>query len=120
MKWYLQAMTRYAQFSGRARRKEYWYFFLFNILIAMVLAFVDALTGTFSAEASIGALSGLYMLAVLVPGVAVTVRRLHDTNRSGWWVLIGLVPLLGLLLLVFTVAAGQSGENDYGPDPKRA
>ena len=120
MNWYLDVLkTKYAQFSGRARRKEYWMFFLFNILIAIGLAIVDSITGTMSETAGFGLLGGLYTLAVLVPGIAVTVRRLHDTNRSGWWFLIGLVPLIGfIVLLVFFCRDGTAGENQYGPSPK--
>ncbi len=77
--------------------KEYWYFFLFNIIISIVLGFIDGVTGSFSPEAGMGLLGGIYMLAVLIPGIAVSVRRLHDTNRSGWWMLISLIPLIGAI-----------------------
>jgi uncharacterized membrane protein YhaH (DUF805 family) len=84
MTWYLEVLKKYAVFKGRARRKEYWYFVLFNTLITIVLGIIDGVTGLVSAEAGIGLLSGLYTLAVLIPSIAVSVRRLHDTNRSGW------------------------------------
>jgi len=113
MSWYLTVLKKYAVFSGRARRKEYWMFFLFNIIIASVLGFIEGLAG------GPGVLGSLYGFAVLIPGVAVSVRRLHDTNRSGWWLLIGLVPLIGsIVLLVFMVQDGQPGENQHGPNPK--
>jgi uncharacterized membrane protein YhaH (DUF805 family) len=119
MNWYFQVLKKYAVFGGRARRKEYWYFVLFNILISIVLAIIDRVAGTLSASGGIGLLGGLYMLAVLIPGLAVSVRRLHDTNRSGWWFLIVLVPLIGaIVLLVFFVQDSQPSENQYGPNPK--
>lgn len=119
MSCYLAVLEKYAVFTGRARRREYWYFFLFNILILILLAGIDAAIGAFSPQARIGPLSGLYSLAVLIPGLAVSVRRLHDTNRSGWWILIALVPLVGAVgLLVFLVQDSQTGQNQYGPSPK--
>ena len=119
MNWYLEVWKKYATFEGRARRKEYWYFQLFNVLAALVLAFIDMMVGSFSEEAGIGLLSGLYCLAVILPSIAVQVRRLHDTNRSGWWILIGLVPLVGsLVMLVFSVLDSQPGANRFGPNPK--
>ncbi len=119
MNWYLEVLKKYAVFGGRARRKEYWYFFLFNILISIVLGIIDGMTGSFSSEAGIGLLGGLYSFAVLIPGIAVSVRRLHDTNRSGWWLLIALVPFIGaIVLLVFMVQDSQPDENQYGPNPK--
>lgn len=131
MNHYISVLTRYATFTGRARRTEYWMFTLFNALVAIVLATVDAVvfgTGSFSALSgggsasvgvSLGVLSTVYSLAVLLPGLAVTVRRLHDTDRSGWWVLIALVPFVGgIVLLVFLVLEGVRGPNRYGADPK--
>jgi len=118
--WYLAALKKYAVFAGRARRKEYWYFFLFNLVILCVLAFIDRVTGTFSREFSLGRYSGLYMLAALTPSLAVLVRRLHDTNRSGWWMLLGFIPVGGaILLLVLCALDSQPGENQYGPNPKQ-
>lgn len=119
MNWYLEALKKYAVFDGRARRKEYWYFMLFNFIFSFGLLIVDVVIGAFSAEVSMGLLSGIYTLAVLIPGIAVSVRRLHDTNRSGLWLLIGIIPLIGgLILLVFMVQDSQPGENQYGPHPK--
>ena len=119
MNWYLQVLKKYAVFTGRAQRAEYWYFFLFNLLITIGLAFIDGLLGTYSAENGYGLLSGLYTLAVLIPGIAVGVRRLHDTSRSGWWILIGLIPLIGaIVLIVFFVQDSTPGENQHGPNPK--
>jgi uncharacterized membrane protein YhaH (DUF805 family) len=112
MNWYLEVLKKYAVFSGRARRKEYWYFVLFNFIIMVILSIIDQAINS-------AILSTIYSLAVLIPSIAVTVRRLHDTNRTGWWVLIGLIPLIGLIvLLIFTVQGSQKGENQYGPNPK--
>ncbi|TMH09563.1 MAG: DUF805 domain-containing protein [Betaproteobacteria bacterium] len=119
MNWYLQALKKYADFSGRARRREYWFFVLFNIIISIVLTVCDVVLGTYNAAASIGILTGIYTLAVLIPGIAVSVRRLHDTGRSGWWLLIVLVPLIGwIVLLIFMLIDSQPGQNAYGPSPK--
>ena len=119
MNWYLEALKKYAVFSGRARRKEYWYFCLFNMIISIVLAVVDGVTGSYSAEAGIGLLGGIYALAILVPGIAVSVRRLHDTDRSAWWLLVALIPLIGaIVLFVFMVLDSKPGENQYGANPK--
>ena len=121
MSWYLEALKKYAVFHGRSRRAEYWYFVLFNLIVAIVLAGIDALLGTFSSAQNIGLLSGIYSLAVLIPTLAVTFRRLHDIDRSGWWILINLVPLIGtIVLLVFALMDGTPGDNRYGPNPKGA
>lgn len=120
MDWYVGVLKNYTGFSGRARRKEYWFFTLFNVLIVIALAILDSMLGTFNAATGYGLLSFIYTLGVLIPSVAVAIRRLHDTNRSGWWLLLGLVPLIGgLVLLVFLVLDGTQGSNDYGPDPKQ-
>jgi uncharacterized membrane protein YhaH (DUF805 family) len=120
MNWYLEALTKkYATFEGQARRKEYWFFALFYVLVFLVLALVDGVTGTFNEDAGLGLLSGLYVLATFIPSLAVMVRRLHDTDRSGWWVLIGLIPVLGdIALIVLACLDSQSGANRFGPNPK--
>ena len=121
MNWYLAVLKKYAVFDGRARRKEYWFFVLFNIIFALVLAFIDGMVGTFDPESGYGVLSGIYGLAVFIPGIAVSIRRLHDTDRSGWWILICLIPLIGAIwLLILFVLDGTAGQNQYGPDPKVA
>lgn len=85
----------------------------------LVLSFIDGMIGLYSIEAGLGVLSGIYTLAVLIPSLAVTVRRLHDIGRSGWWLLIAFIPLIGaLILLIFTVLDSKPGSNQYGPDPK--
>ena len=121
MDWYIQVLKKYAVFSGRARRKEYWFFVLFNILISVGLSFVDGMLGTVNVETGTGILGGIYSLAVLIPSIAVLVRRLHDTDRSGWWALIGLIPIIGwIVLLIFVVQDSHAGQNQYGPNPKEA
>jgi uncharacterized membrane protein YhaH (DUF805 family) len=115
MNWYIEVLRKYAVFNGRAQRTEYWMFFLFNIIITVVLGLIDRLFGIS------GVLSGIYGLAVLIPGIAVSIRRLHDTNRSGWWLLISLVPVIGtIVLLVFMVQDSQPDTNQYGPNPRAA
>lgn len=120
MHWYLDVLKKYAVFQGRARRKEYWMFTLFSMLIYIGLMIIEGILGMGS-EGGIGLLSLFYSLGVLLPSLAVTVRRLHDTGRSGWWLLIGLIPLVGgIVLLVFMVLDGQPGSNQYGPNPKES
>ncbi len=112
MTWYILALKKYAIFNGRSRRMEYWAFNLVNLLILSVLGAVDYMTGTLR-------LSPIFALAVLIPTLSVTVRRLHDTNRSGGWLLILLVPILGeLLFLIYMLLEGKRARNQYGPDPK--
>jgi len=120
MNWYLKVVRdNYANFSGRARRQEYWMFFLINVLITIGLSVVDGILGF--GVGTFGLLSMLYGLAVLIPGLAVGVRRLHDTGRSGWWILIALIPLLGaIVLIIFLVMDSEPGSNQYGPNPKGA
>lgn len=118
MKWYIAVLKKYAVFNGRAHRKEYWMFFLFNLIFAFALGFIEGFIGIAS-QVNYSVLSTLYGLAVLIPGIAVAVRRLHDTDRSGFWLFIGLIPLVGtIILLVFFVTDSQAGDNKYGPDPK--
>ncbi|MDO9008347.1 MAG: DUF805 domain-containing protein [Thiobacillus sp.] len=120
MDWYLGVLKQYAVFKGRARRKEYWFFILFNLIASLLLTLVDFMTGSLDAELGMGLLSGLYSLAILIPSLAVTVRRLHDTGRTGWWLLIGLIPLIGaIVLLVFMLLDSQPNDNEYGANPKR-
>lgn len=119
MHWYLAVWRNYLGFTGRAQRSEYWYFQLFNLIIFIVLAVIDASFGTLHPEVGMGLLSGLYWLAVLLPSIAVTVRRLHDTGRSGWWLLLVFVPLIGgIIVLVFMLLDSQPGQNQHGPNPK--
>lgn len=113
MDWYLKVLNNYTGFEGRARRKEYWMFVLFSFLASLVLSIVQAIIHLEQF------LTGLYSLAVLLPSLAVMVRRLHDTGKSGWWILIGLIPFIGeIILLVFACLDSQEGDNKYGPNPK--
>lgn len=119
MSWYLECFRKYATFSGRARRKEYWYFALFNLIVSIVLTIVDRVIGSSAGGGSFGLLGGIYSLAILIPSIAVQIRRLHDTNRSGWWIFIGLIPLIGtIVFIVFMVQDSNPGENRFGPNPK--
>lgn len=119
MDWFVGALKKYAVFEGRARRREYWFFVLFAVLIHIVLNVVDRMLGLYSAANGIGILGGIFGLAILIPSLAVGARRLHDTGRSGWWLLIGLIPLIGaIVLIVFFLFDSQPGTNAYGPNPK--
>jgi len=113
--YYLKVVRdNYANFEGRARRSEYWYFYLFNTVIGLVLKGVDYLIGT-----EIGIVGSIYSLAVLVPGLAVLVRRLHDSGKSGWYALLLIFIIIGWIwLLVLLCTEGDHGPNEYGPDPK--
>ncbi|MFI9650636.1 DUF805 domain-containing protein [Streptomyces sp. NPDC052040] len=114
MNWYVDVLKKYVVFNGRARRQEYWMFALFNLIITIVLTVIDAVAGT--------AIPGaLYSLAVLLPALGVTFRRLHDTGKSGWWILISLIPLVGwIILIVFLATEGTPEPNKYGTNPKFA
>jgi uncharacterized membrane protein YhaH (DUF805 family) len=121
MNWYLMVLKKYAQFSGRSRRKEYWMFALFNCLVCLPLYIL----GLVFHEDTIGViflgLYFIYVLAILVPALAVTVRRLHDTGKSGWMILLCLIPIVGgIIVFVFTVLDSDPGPNEYGPNPKGA
>ncbi|OBW93777.1 membrane protein [Gallibacterium genomosp. 3] len=120
MNWYLLTIKKYAVFQGRARRKEFWMFVLFNILFSFILGVVDALIGTYNWQSDTGLLSSIYSLFVILPNLAVTTRRLHDINRSGWWQLLYFIPIIGwLVLLYFFVSKGNIGANRFGEDPKQ-
>jgi uncharacterized membrane protein YhaH (DUF805 family) len=111
MNWFIDVFkNKYAQFDGRAGRPEYWFFILFHLIAIVVLMVLYLVLDTLGSVLFL-----LYSLAALVPLIAVTARRLHDTNRSGWWQLIALVPVVGLVLLVFTVLEGTPGNNNFGP-----
>ncbi|WP_445713055.1 DUF805 domain-containing protein [Flavobacterium sp.] len=121
MNWYLKVLKQYADFSGRARRKEYWMFVLFNMIFAIVAMILDNVLGIAMEGIGYGPLYGLYVLAMLIPGLAVAVRRLHDVGKSGWMILITLIPLIGAIwLLVLMVTDSNPGENQYGQNPKEA
>ncbi|MEU2154055.1 DUF805 domain-containing protein [Streptomyces sp. NPDC019396] len=115
MHWYLDVLKKYAVFSGRARRQEYWMFTLINVIVYAVLMGIDL------GVLNLGFIAPLYSLLVLLPALGVTIRRLHDTGRSGWFVLLGLIPLVGpIILLVFLAGEGKAEDNQYGSNPKLA
>ncbi|MGR1222092.1 DUF805 domain-containing protein [Aeromonas veronii] len=116
MNWYISVLKQYVVFSGRARRTEYWMFVLCNVIVMLLLGMVDKLIGGDNEL-----ISSIYSLAVLLPSLAVAARRLHDTDRSAWWLLLGLIPIIGTLVLIyFMVCNGQQGPNRFGDDPKAA
>jgi uncharacterized membrane protein YhaH (DUF805 family) len=107
-------LNQYVGFSGRARRSEYWYWVLFYIIIGVIASLLDrALFGATSSW-----ISSIVGLALLLPGLAVAVRRLHDTTRSGWWILLGLIPVVGAIILIVFYVQDSHGDNQYGPSPK--
>ena len=119
MQWYIQALKNSFNFSGRARRSEYWFFALFNFLVAVGLTIFDMMIGSFSDGSSFGLLSGLYTLFMIIPNLSLTFRRLHDIGRSAWWILFGMIPIIGAItLLVFMFLDSEPSENQYGPNPK--
>ena len=119
MDYYLKVLKNYAVFDGRARRKEYWLFVLFNVLVVIVLSIVDHLLGTYDKETEAGLIGSIYSLAVIIPSIAVSIRRLHDTDKSGWWLLLHLIPLFGsLVLLIFFILDSQKETNRFGINPK--
>ncbi|MFN3387933.1 MAG: DUF805 domain-containing protein [Allosphingosinicella sp.] len=142
MEWMLMPLKRYAEFSGRSRRKEYWMYVLLIVIATFVISFIEQALGLTGMVGPYGPLSALLIVGTFVPSLAVGIRRLHDTNRTGWWMLLGIVPyalsvvlllagslalaatlgmvalLCAIALLVFMVLPGTSGPNQYGPDPK--
>ena len=123
MNWYLKCLKQYIDFWGRARRKEYWMFTLWNVVIIMFLAALEAIGTEIESDSFVSyipmVLYLLYGLFILIPSFTVSVRRLHDIGKSGWWILIGLIPLIGsIILLVWYCREGQRCENEWGPDPK--
>jgi uncharacterized membrane protein YhaH (DUF805 family) len=110
---------KYATFTGRARRAEYWWYTLFNAIIYIVLITVGILVSNAGQNTAVlGALVGIYIVAVLLPTLAVTCRRLHDAGLSGWWQLLGFIPLGGIAVFIMTLLESNPGTNRYGPDPR--
>ncbi|WP_378186833.1 DUF805 domain-containing protein [Aquimarina sp. W85] len=119
MNWYLKAFKQYADFKGRARRKEYWFFGLFNMIFAFMALTLDNLFGITLYDIGYGPLYILYALIVFIPGLAITVRRLHDVGKSGWMIFISLIPVVGTIwLLVLLVTDSEPKTNEYGENPK--
>ena len=123
MNWYLRVLNQYSDFNGRARRKEYWMFALVNFIISLAIIGIDNALGlSFNYTGNIsgaGVFNSIYNLLILIPSLAVAVRRLHDVGKSGWMLLIGLIPLVGAIwLLILLLRDSEAGENKYGPNPK--
>ena len=121
MNWYLKVLMQYANFKGRARRKEYWMFFLFHVIFGTVLMTLDQVIGINFGESSYGPLYLIYTLAVFIPTIAAMVRRLHDTGKTGWMGLVILIPLIGIIWwIILMVKDSNPGANQYGENPKEA
>ncbi len=121
MKWYLQTLKRYNVFRGRASRKEYWIFVLFQVLAVLAISAAERALAIANPEILFGWFTAGFLALTLLPALAITIRRLHDTGRSGWWGLLHALPVLGTLLLqAFMLPAGAHGANRYGPPPARA
>lgn len=119
MNWYFDVIYKYAVFEGRARRKEFWLFYMFNLILMLIAVYADNITELGSIKYYIGPFFGVYTLFVMLPLISVTIRRLHDTGKSGWWVFIKLIPVIGSVwLLVILATEGNKGQNKYGNDPK--
>lgn len=119
MEWFIFTLRRYNNFSGRSRRTEYWRFVLFYILLAIGAHFLDSLFGFADVGSIFGPIYSLYVIILLLPTIAVAVRRLHDIDKSGWWLFVGFIPIIGFIwLLIYFLREGTNGDNDYGPDPK--
>ena len=118
MNWYLTTLKKYAVFSGRSRRKEYWMFCLFSVIFTIATMVLDWVLGS-TVGIGYGLIYGLYSLGVLIPSIAVSVRRLHDVGKSGWFLLISLIPIIGAIWLIILVCSdSEAGESKYGPNPK--
>ena len=116
-----RGFRKYFTFSGRATRAETWWWVLFTFLAGIVLVVVDTLTGTMGMFGDSGLLGGLFELATLVPSLALAARRLHDINRTAWWLLLLFVLVVGwIVLIVWAIKRGDKGPNKYGPDPRQA
>ncbi|MEE1674955.1 DUF805 domain-containing protein [Agarivorans aestuarii] len=111
MEYFIGALKKYADFSGRARRKEYWMFILFYFIFSIVANIIDALIG-------LPLLSLILTIGLIVPSLSIAARRLHDTGRTGWWQLIALIPLIGVIILLIFLASDSHDDNNYGANPK--
>lgn len=113
MEYFIGAIRKYAEFSGRSTRKEYWMYYLIYFLIYIVLAVIDGIVGVMI-------FTSIFSLALMIPSVSITARRLHDTGRSGWWQLILFVPLIGLIVMIIFLVQDSSDSNKYGTNPELA
>lgn len=121
MEWYLKVVKdNYANFTGRARRQEYWMFVLFNLIFVIGVAVVSGILTALTDVAAFASLYVIYVLGIIIPSLAVAVRRLHDVGKSGWFYFISLIPLIGgIWLIILFATEGDKGPNSYGPDPKQ-
>jgi len=110
---FIEAFKKFAQFSGRATREQFWMYILFYIILSIVLSVIDAVLGTL-------VLALIFSLVMLIPSISIATRRLHDTGRTGWWQLIGFIPLIGLIVLIVFYVQDSKEDNNYGPNPKQA
>lgn len=113
MEYFVRALKKYAEFSGRATRTEYWMYALFYIIFYIVASLIDGLLNTYF-------ITSILSLALAIPSISVTARRLHDTGRTGWWQLISLIPLIGIIVLIVFLVQDSHEDNEYGPNPKAA
>tara|TARA_B110000240_G_C13255346_1_gene349245 strand:+ start:63 stop:413 length:351 start_codon:yes stop_codon:yes gene_type:complete len=111
MNYFIDALKKYADFTGRARRKEYWMFYLIYMILLIVISILDAAIG-------VGLFSLIFTLGMLIPSISIAARRLHDTGRSGWWQLIAFIPLIGFIILIVFLVQDGSDANEYGENPK--
>ena len=111
MDYFIGALKKYADFTGRARRKEYWMFYFIYMILIIVISVLDAVL-------SVGVFSIIFTLGMLIPSISIAARRLHDTGRSGWWQLIAFIPLIGLIILIVFLAQDGHDANEYGENPK--
>jgi uncharacterized membrane protein YhaH (DUF805 family) len=119
MNYYFDVLKKYAVFGGRATRKEYWMFVLWNVIVSIVLSIIVGMIGSATNNPGFASIvMGLYALALILPSLAVAARRLHDTGRSGWWLLIGLIPIIGAIILLVFMVMDSKPDNKYGPNPK--
>lgn len=111
-------LSQYVTFTGRARRSEYWYWLLAVVVAEIVLSIFDTLIGTAYSSFTGGVITTIFIVAIILPSLAVAIRRLHDTGRTGWWVLLGAIPVVGLIVLLVFYAQDSGPDNEYGPSPK--
>lgn len=119
MDWFIYALQRFRDFDGRSRRKEFWNYILFYLLMSIGATFLDNIFGFSDVGDNVGPIHSLFVFIMLIPSIAVSVRRLHDVNKSGWFLLVGFIPIIGFIwLLIYYLRPGDYGPNRFGPDPK--
>ncbi len=119
MNWYVEVLRKYMVFTGRARRQEYWMFILVSFGITIALGILESMVGGVFGSQDFNFFTKIYGLFIMIPSFAVGVRRLHDTGKSGWWILMTPIPVLNIVLLVFMCLDSQPGPNNYGANPKQ-